>query len=203
VPKQWPPLPKLYQCDQVCWFWRKFRGFKNYTGWVNARLQDYLTLDSTLTAVEVFHGMQMHLMPQGSPVQKIALVYELERLYLTLGRYARMGAVCPECGEWKPRSEFYKDRTRTYGLRRLCKACEGSLKKVRYEARKLGEELKAHYNYTCLACGRQEPEIELAIDQSVPFPGEAPTISTTCSHCASPVTQERATGSLIIAQTSR
>jgi 5-methylcytosine-specific restriction endonuclease McrA len=169
VPKQWPPLPKLYTGEQVCWFWQTFRGFKKYSGWVNLRQQDYLSLDAALTAVEVFHGMQIHLTPPALPVQEIALVYELERLYLTLRRYARMGAMCPECGEWKSRSEFWNDRTRTYGLRRLCKTCEGTLEKVRYEARRLGKELKAHYNYTCLACHRQEPEIELTIDHIVPL----------------------------------
>ena len=31
------------------------------------------------------------------------------------------------------------------------------------------EALKAHYDYTCLRCGRREPEIELTIDHVVPL----------------------------------
>ncbi|NJO07061.1 MAG: HNH endonuclease [Chloroflexaceae bacterium] len=49
------------------------------------------------------------------------------------------------------------------------------------------EALKAHYNYTCLRCGKREPEIVLERDHVIPLgaPGSSDTISNIQPLCRS------------------
>ena len=97
---------------------------------------------------------------------------------------------CAECGETKPISEFKRDGV---FLSTACQDCRSTWIELPYatksemKAERLATnraakyscegtitayewmDLKKKYNYTCLRCGKKEPEIKLTLDHVVPL----------------------------------
>jgi 5-methylcytosine-specific restriction protein A len=83
---------------------------------------------------------------------------------------------CGGCKTWKEEDEFHKDKANKDGLSSYCKPCEGKYRKVRRKrvkdnggaiTDKQCEDLKKKHNYTCLRCGKKEPEIALTLDHVI------------------------------------
>lgn len=52
---------------------------------------------------------------------------------------------CFRCGEWKPLSEFYADKTKASGRRSICKACDRAKSREYYarNAERVGKRIRA------------------------------------------------------------
>lgn len=83
---------------------------------------------------------------------------------------------CTRCGKFKLLEQFYKSKTGRKGVRPFCIPCNNfesnkynhQLKAPDAFTKKEWEDLKKLYNYSCLMCNRQEPEITLTIDHIIP-----------------------------------
>ena len=117
--------------------------------------------------------------------QKETWLYILSKNYKPKNLLVVGGKRCTSCGEVKPYDMFQKESRSLEGRRGYCKQCAKADKRhwylshkdeaiTRVAKRKSKDrgvitakewgDLKAKYNYTCLACKRQEPEIELTLD---------------------------------------
>lgn len=129
-------------------------------------------------------------------------------------RESEEGRTCKHCGEAKPVDEFARKTGKVckacknqpnvaYMKRRVKQDIEYRKLRRHYKAidshRRRGAEgshtleeweaLKRQYNYTCLCCGKQEPEIELTRDHVVPVTkdgnGSIENIQPLCRSCNS------------------
>jgi 5-methylcytosine-specific restriction endonuclease McrA len=112
------------------------------------------------------------------------------------GRYINptiLERTCTKCLLIKPSSQFYRDTRRKNGLDSKCKKCRSVYAthyrvthkeqlSSHYSNRRALEKgaigsyttqewlkLKSQYNFTCLSCGRKEPEIKLTRDHILPL----------------------------------
>lgn len=97
---------------------------------------------------------------------------------------------CGKCREIKPVSEFPKNKDKHHSLCKICSTAstikwrkdnpeKATVIYNNYRVRLLGnggeitpkewKDLKEYYKYTCLACGRREPEIKLELDHVMPI----------------------------------
>lgn len=88
---------------------------------------------------------------------------------------------CPRCENYRPLSEFHNSSSNPTGKGKYshCKECVMIYKRHPRRQRvkdtknplttKQWEQIKARYEYRCLSCGKQEPDIKLTIDHIVPL----------------------------------